>query len=165
MSVEKLKALRQKREELSVQIKESAKTLFKEASVTLFNEFPNLVKFGWTQYTPYFNDGDSCEFSSNHNDPFIIFTSQAEEDGEDFSPWDYEFNRGDYGTFDYKSSPYTFTKNPNLTAEQEAEYAAGSAVLDFLKNFDDTDMMGMFGDHQIVTVSKDGVDTSDYDHE
>ena len=29
----------------------------------LFKEYPQLLSFSWTQYTPYFNDGDSCTFS------------------------------------------------------------------------------------------------------
>lgn len=29
----------------------------------LFGKYPDLISFSWTQYTPYFNDGDECVFS------------------------------------------------------------------------------------------------------
>ena len=34
----------------------------KEFSKDLFDRNPELENFGWTQYIPYFNDGDPCEF-------------------------------------------------------------------------------------------------------
>lgn len=36
---------------------------------------PLITEFGWTQYTPYFNDGDVCEFSVN--EPWFRTTSDA----------------------------------------------------------------------------------------
>lgn len=161
MSIEELKSLRAKREELAKQITQQSKTLFKQASLTLFEEYPNIIRYGWTQYTPYFNDGDTCEFGSNHYDPYIVFTSSEDYDPKDFTHWDFEF--GDYDYFDYTGG-YNNKKKKELTPEKEAEYKAGNAVKDFLKNFDDTDMLSMFGDHQIVDVSKEGVTVEEYEH-
>lgn len=31
----------------------------------LFEKYPAVEKIRWTQYTPYFNDGDECTFSAN----------------------------------------------------------------------------------------------------
>ena len=50
-------------------------TKFKNAlelfSKDFFKLVPLVKRIEWTQYTPYFNDGDSCEFSVNeHRVPF-----------------------------------------------------------------------------------------------
>lgn len=37
----------------------------------ILNKFPNLEKISWTAYTPYFNDGETCYYSSRHNYPEI----------------------------------------------------------------------------------------------
>ncbi len=29
----------------------------------VFRDFPDIKNFSWTQYTPYFNDGEPCNFS------------------------------------------------------------------------------------------------------
>ena len=34
----------------------------------LFEKFPELESFSWTQYAPYFNDGDACTFSAHDID-------------------------------------------------------------------------------------------------
>ena len=54
----KLDALRAKyieasKQELEVGLKE------------FFDKYPDLQIISWPQYTPYFNDGDTCEFSSH----------------------------------------------------------------------------------------------------
>jgi hypothetical protein len=48
----------------------------------IFDKYPQLESVEWTQYTPYFNDGDTCEFGVH--EPRIFF------DGEeyDYGPWD-----------------------------------------------------------------------------
>ena len=44
---------------------EKGKALLSEALKAIFEEYPQIESISWTQYTPYFNDGDSCEFSVN----------------------------------------------------------------------------------------------------
>lgn len=39
------------------------------AMATFFSEHPEISEIRFTAYTPYFNDGDACEFSSNHQFP------------------------------------------------------------------------------------------------
>lgn len=49
------------------EIRKNFPSYFKE----LFEENPNVENFGWSQYTPYFNDGDTCEFTV-HTDYICI---------------------------------------------------------------------------------------------
>ncbi len=44
------------------QMRESAKKYFAESCQQIFKDYPVLVSFSWRQYTPYFNDGDTCHF-------------------------------------------------------------------------------------------------------
>lgn len=44
---------------------DKGKVLLNEALTAVFEEYPQIESISWTQYTPYFNDGDSCEFSVN----------------------------------------------------------------------------------------------------
>ena len=46
-------------------IQEIGKAAFKAEINHLFATVPGLIRLGWTQYTPYFNDGDACIFSVN----------------------------------------------------------------------------------------------------
>lgn len=45
------------------QMSDSAKPFIEAAAANLFEACPEIESVYWTQYTPYFNDGDSCEFS------------------------------------------------------------------------------------------------------
>ena len=165
-AVEELKSLREKREAIAKEITEKATVLFKEASSTLFVEFPNLVSFGWTQYTPYFNDGDTCTFGSNHTNPWIKFTSfENEENEEDDEDLDYDDEFSEYRYYNYSKDYKTKTLKPGLTEAKLAEVTTGHAVIDFLRNFDDDDMLHMFGDHQKVIVTASKVLADDYDHD
>ncbi len=57
--------------ELRKVVKKQAKDFFSEASKDLFEKYPELISFRWTQYTPYFNDGDPCVFSANAEYPYL----------------------------------------------------------------------------------------------
>lgn len=44
---------------------EDTKVLFNDSLKELFLLYPQLESFGWSQYTPYFMDGEECVFSAN----------------------------------------------------------------------------------------------------
>lgn len=62
-----------------------AKDALSEGAKAIFEEYPKLTGFRWTQYTPYFNDGEACEFSVN-TDPCI----RTEADEEFLDEYDNE---------------------------------------------------------------------------
>lgn len=59
-----VKAYNDRKEALCSELKESFPSMFKP----IFDGCPEMDSFTWTQYTPYFNDGDSCEFYVNDCD-------------------------------------------------------------------------------------------------
>lgn len=99
----------------------------KIGSQELFAKHPELETISWTQYTPYFMDGDTCYFSAN--------TEYAEINGEEIE-WD-----------DDKKNQM----------EKDVE--------DFLDTLDHDTLEDLFGDHVKVTITKDGVNVEDYDHD
>ena len=46
-------------------VKDKGKLLLQAVFVEMFETCPQVKRIGWCQYTPYFNDGDSCTFSVN----------------------------------------------------------------------------------------------------
>lgn len=57
-----LEALSKVKEEYQAKIKADGEVALKESLKTFFEANPNIEAVRWTQYTPYFNDGDPCVF-------------------------------------------------------------------------------------------------------
>jgi hypothetical protein len=66
--------------DLRAKLNDKLKATLTFGSAELFEEFPELESFSWTQYTPYFNDGDTCEFSANIDYPEIEGIGEANDD-------------------------------------------------------------------------------------
>lgn len=65
---DKYQEIRAKIKELKDEKTKIIKQVFTEAAREIFVNHPGLTSFKWTQYTPYFNDGDACIFSVNRYD-------------------------------------------------------------------------------------------------
>lgn len=69
----KLTELKKKLEDMRKDYAAAAKDAFANEAKDLFAEHPGLKSFSWTQYAPYFNDGDPCTFSAHTDYPHIKF--------------------------------------------------------------------------------------------
>jgi hypothetical protein len=151
--VEKVAEFKRVQAEYKSMMQENAKNIFSEMSKEVFENNPNLQDFSWTQYTPYFNDGDTCEFSVN-TDYFYINRSNSDSDYIDV--W-YVTKPEYHDRIDFKKFGFN---------NVEEVVKAVSEVKDILDMFDEDDYMEMFGDHAEVTVSRnDGVTVDGYDHD
>lgn len=151
----KLQDLKQQMADLRKNIEEQAKAFFKEAAAELFEKHPNLNSFSWTQYTPYWNDGETCEFSA-HTDYFNLSMKKAAEaqvPGLEDEDYDEE---EDFSAWSIKRTP-----DSQLSELQRA----GKDIAAFLEIFSDEDFEAMFGDHVKVKVTRDAVTTDEYEHE
>ena len=75
------KSLQDQINELNSQMREKSKLLMKEAFREFLGKYNEVVEnVYWTQYTPYFNDGEACEFSVH--DAFILL--KDDEDACDY---------------------------------------------------------------------------------
>lgn len=175
--LDSIKDQKEKINQLKEEFKAVVKDKFLEIAKGVFTEHPILYSFAWNQYTPYFNDGDSCEFSANTDYLDIRFKGEEEKaiiDSEEYElaeGFDHENSERFCDSFDRvwdANAPNTrggkgaFVARTTPLTEQEA---AAKAALDFLAVFDDEDLRGLFGDHVTVIVSVDGVRTEDCEHE
>src|SRR5271155_1039404 len=72
--------------------------------IELFDEYPNLVSFSWTQYANFFNDGDPCNFYV-HTDSESIDVEFAEDEGDSKQLDDRDSGKSyDYTTRSYKDT-------------------------------------------------------------
>lgn len=150
--IEKLTELRAEREELTRRIKESATALFSEGTKTLFEKNPRLGSFTWMQYTPYFNDGEPCEFAVNRDYITVEDIDGNEDDEVDFDSIQRVATTGK----DWRGNPRGLTELELMGVE----------IGNFMDNFTDEEFLMMFDDHARVTVSRDGgVSVKLYDHD
>lgn len=106
----------------------------------VFEGVPTLSMIRWTQYTPYFNDGDSCEFSIN--DPTFIRDTKLQELQED--------------------DLYAWDAKHHLPADQ-AKLIENLAQV--MEDSEDS-LRACFGDHSEIRIFRDGtVSVDGYDHD
>lgn len=138
----------------------------------------DIVEFGWHQYTPFFNDGDVCEFSVY--DLWVQTRWDAERDEDDpeqryvsdYHPTLAENTYTDIptGRFDqdrwgrhYEVKETITSVNPHYDADRlERCKALDSAIS---SGAFDNALMDLFGDHANITVRRDGITVDYYDHD
>ncbi len=162
MSNDKFAVLREKQEEIKKLKKEmldASNKIFTDLTKTIFEDHPKVKSFGWNQYTPYFNDGETCEFSAN------IDYIQINGEPVDESDWINETKITNYGTWNREKREYEGrTEVPNLDYDPELA-AASDEIREFLSNFDEDFFMSQFGDHAEVTITAEGVSIDEYEHD
>lgn len=107
----------------------------------------------WEQYTPYFNDGDACEFGANDlNVKFVGDDTAGDYEDGFLDSWSigYEGPKGDY--------PYC----PDTVSVEQAE--AFKAARPTLGRYEDV-LRENFGDPAQVTATKDGFSVEYYEHD
>jgi hypothetical protein len=142
--------------ELQRQFKTQAAMLFAAESKQVFEQFPTLRSFRWTQYTPYWCDGDTCEFGV-HMDYDLTITMEKDGQEERFD------EMSPSSTKRQIESGTTWDDKPFVPG---AEHWATVAIGDFTKQFDDSLMKELFGDHVEVTVFHTGqVQIGEHEHD
>jgi hypothetical protein len=131
---------------------------------------PTIVEFGWSQYTPYFNDGEVCEFSVH----YLWVRTTAEADGvadkygEPYVPGyeldvnyhpslgkvKYDYNKEGH----YVPVAYEGPDEDRYNRCQDLSRALQSGAFDNV-------LLEHFGDHAMVTVRNDGIEVEFYSHD
>lgn len=117
-----------------------------------------IVEFGWRQYTPYFNDGDVCEFGVHS------LWVRTVDDGDEFSTYDLELDNVRYeecegvGYRDWRSQKYHGKDEARFDRAEELDSAIQSGSFDKV-------LAEAFGDHALVTFTKTGITIDQYDHD
>ena len=86
---------------LKAQLKETSKILMKDMFSAFFNKYNDVASnIFWMQYTPYFNDGEACEF--NVHDVYLNLRNKNADDEDDDD--DEEYEKYDEGSTLYDKS-------------------------------------------------------------
>lgn len=162
MNNDKFAILREKQEgikKLKEEMLEASNKIFTEMTKVIFEEHPKVKSFGWNQYTPYFNDGETCTFFANTD--YIYINGMSVDESE----WINENIITSYGTWNREEKVYKDrTEVPNLNYDSEL-VKANDEIKEFLCNFDEEFFMSQFGDHAEVTVTAEGVSVDEYEHD
>lgn len=141
-------------EKVKKEFQEKGKEILKKSFKSFFEAVPAVKAITWTQYTPYFNDGEACVFGVG--------------DMRALSKKSYKAWKGDGGgyaeEFAVASSwgSYKDEENKDLTKE---EYEATQKFIKNISKLSDDIFEDMFGDHVEVTATKKGFEVEEYNHD
>lgn len=149
-------------------LKVLAKDLFKE----FFALNPSIEAILWHQYTPYFNDGETCTFDVHQP----VFITKNFDPDDISSPCAYE-GEEEYGSFtadliDYRKyatqeghkeywEKRVIEMEASIEGIESIDWDSVSAMNDFIQKNDDI-MEEMFGDHSVVAVTRDQIIVEEY---
>lgn len=154
--------------ELQKQFQVRAQELFKNITKEFFDKNPGITGVVWTQYTPYFNDGDTCEFSVND----CTFTNAPLDELDDIR----------WGEYEGETEGVWATENVAHALTSESEYykdmkelmlSGGDIDPESCKLFSkaicsfemESVMLAMFGDHAKIIATRNGFDVDEYSHD
>jgi hypothetical protein len=180
----KIKKNQKQIEKIKNQLVKDSEKLFKLSCKEIFKNNPDFTSFAWTQYSPHWNDGDSCEFSA-HTD-YIYINDDSEESDLYNAEIDLKEIRQKEKTikkflneieelkkqgrketdWEISNKKNRIEKLNSLSLEDtEKRFNFLKDVADLLKNVDEDTLETMFGDHAKVVVTKDGINVESYEHD
>lgn len=132
---------------------------------------PLITEVGWYQYTPYFNDGEPCEFSVHTiwfrttQDPQKAASDEDEEDEEE-ELWQLELDYHPVLAHREWSHEHRSYVNRPLSPEVRETSLRCQALHDALDGgeFEDV-ILETFGDHAMVTAKPTGFTIDFYQHD
>jgi hypothetical protein len=144
--------------ELKEQVQKELQVEFNGALAELFDAYPFVKSVSFAAYTPFFNDGDSCTYSANHE--YCDFNGYGEYDdegeGENILQLAKENIYVNVGG-SYKQQP-----NPDFNPLYKE---AVDAFREALAIVDEDNWEEMVGDHVKVTITREGITTDEYEHD
>lgn len=167
----KFKLLEENYVKLKQQFQTEAQVIFKDVFKNFFDKNPAITAVIWNQYTPYFNDGDTCEFNVNE----ISFTNAPDlELIDNYGELDESVpsdvadtifycdnlhyvmsNRGDY-----------YKREAALISQNNIDVGLCSELSSMMHSDSMTEVLeSMFGDHVRVVATKDGFSVEEYSHD
>ena len=167
----RIKELQGQIADLQKKVVEESKAAFAEVTKWFFDQYPELHSFGWRQYTPYFNDGDTCYFGVYADDldynGFSYWDDLKEDQSEDGKLNIIKFIR----EYDHISEYDEDGKYTGYHKEPRKGYRADLSEMDkqltsFIQGLPEEFMKSAFGDHAAITVHRGGkVEVDEYDHD
>jgi len=156
---DKLNEINEARQNYKALMQKHGAALVQEMANDIFDAFPVVRAIQWTQYTPYFNDGDPCYFSVNEarialNEDFMESLQASEKQCL------YEC-RDDFMEFSYRLDDHPDSPTAKVLKKIKKALGEFQGVLNDLSEA----MEEAFGDHQQITITRDGVESEEYSHD
>lgn len=142
-----------------VEARQRMQDVIKSVFADFFRKYPDVYGIGWVQYTPSWNDGESCEFSVHEVNLYL--TEDAYDEGD-----------SDNDIFDGS------WRRSGLSADEQARVDAVGGeqrlreiiahfepVADFIEQMEDADMQLIFGNGSRILATKDDLTVEDYSDE
>lgn len=150
---------------INEQITAHGRDLLGKAFKEFFDRCPEVRAVVWTQYAPYFNDGDPCTFGVNQREivPFLdkiepelaeFIAARRDEDDEETVA----YMSGDGCMLPYKIDDSTYASQKRVQAAFDEILAL--AFTDECENL----MQTAFGDDCRVVATRDGFDIDECEH-
>lgn len=164
----KFEQLIEEQRELQKKFQEQGQALFKETFKEFFDKNEAVKAVVWTQYTPYFNDGDECTFSVNSP----TFTNAEGDDLDDVTGYG-EYDGDNEEVWAVENVEWVLGKGREYHTEAAAAIDKGGVDVKSLQLMEEVIQSGemedilraMFDDHVKVIATRDGFDVQEYDHD
>lgn len=125
------------------------------AQIDEFLAVPGVRGLVWDQYTPYFNDGDPCEFSINEVRALVEGVDAFDEN------YDFDYNTG-FSSWELSN----WKTGEPIELPGGVDSIAIKNALDKLQTSSwESVVLTNFGDHASVTATKDGFNVEFYEHD
>ena len=143
-------------ENLKKNMKKEINDNLMEIFKVFFDAAPEIALITWTQYTPYFNDGDTCTFCSG--DVWCVPHFSMEEYNNSRSRYAEEYDM----EYDYGDNKFKDTVSPERFIELKD---MRRKFINIINIIDDDMKLILWEDHVVVNITKDGITTEEYDHD
>lgn len=150
---EKISQFKQEYEKLRNLMLEKGKLALMQAVKEVFDSNPKIQSIWWTQYIPYFNDGDVCEFRVNT--PSFTNIDYESDDADDMYGGDYDGENDDVMCVSYDFEHEIFD-DPSV-AQTFKDFISSTEAEEILKN--------LFGEHAEVCLTREGFHSEYYEHD
>lgn len=144
--------LAKKRDELQALVRAEGEGAVKEAMLEFFAKHPEVQALGWTQYTPYFNDGDECIFGVHD-----MHIRLDPPESENFFEHAHVYR-------DFEETYYLRRKEKNGDIDFETLEKEVGALENAIHSNGDL-MKLVFGDHAQVIVTRDKIYVTEFNHD
>lgn len=166
----KTRELEEKRKEFMKELQQDFVPITKE----FFNEVPLVQAVVWTQYTPYFNDGDECVFTV-YEPTFVVsgfdpdelesvYTYEDEDKYKTLRTGDWRRSIENYKTYNTDWAKSSIEKLEQNIKDYPGYDAKITDFANFLQSNEEL-LKDLYGDHVAVYLTKDNVVVEEYDHD
>jgi hypothetical protein len=162
-------ALFEEKRQFEAKINLDMKEKFYILTKQFFEKNPSITAIVWEQYTPYFNDGEPCEFRVNSP----AFTNATREQIDDIR-WG-EYNGEDEGVWAIKNMVNVFSGKYEWYKEELEMLQTTNTIIDvescdLIRSVINSSEMenilyDVFGDHVQVIATRDGFEVVEFNHD